>query len=181
MKATSYWQQPQQCTWLHALSAEQQHWVTDPHSLTERLEHLFGDPLLFHLDANNWQQADDSEMQALNIENEPTWVRSISFSIKQQPLILARTIMPQSSCQNPALNPRFDQPIGKILFKEPSLIRHPFEYQAFDSQDSYLKLWDYSFDTNNPTLARRSVVIFQKLPLLITELFMPALLNRLMD
>lgn len=158
-----------------------QHWLKTPASLTaelkQRCPHLevvvlsqkFEVPLL-------------SETQKLGLAiNEEAWVRCVVLKCQQRNWVYARTVIPNLNSQNPwqELQTLGNKPLGEILFEIPSIQRSPFEFAKEALSD-----WPYLMNhlqqpqlSKKPGFARRSVFKQKQSPLLLTEVFLPGLLD----
>jgi chorismate--pyruvate lyase len=138
-----------------------QAWLLDKGSLTKKLrQHCplirvevihegFG-PLFF------------DEAQALNLPaHHQAWIRQVKLICQDQPLIYARSVIPNFSIQNPwwRLKKLGQQPLGEVLFSQPHLARTEFEFCRAN--------W-----LTPKTLARRCVFSQHQAPLLLTEVFL---------
>ncbi len=159
-------------------------WLQHPHSLTQRLRELSQHKLKQHLVSEAWKMGDSLECTPLaQARGERMWVREIRFDSAGQAWLWAKTLIPEGSI----VTEGFDfsrvgnQSIGDILFKDPGLKRSEFEIAQLNAEHPYyvsacadLKTW--------PTFlwARRSVLYFHTKPLLVYELFLPALWERIL-
>ena len=124
-----------------------------------------------------------SEAQRLGIaRDEEAWVRCVVLKAGNRHLVYARTVIPFMSPQNPwqELQALGNKPLGEVLFEMPSIQRSPFEF----SKDT-LGYWPHLINhlnapvlRNNPSFARRSVFKQKQAPLLLTEVFLPGLLEK---
>lgn len=144
-------------------TAHQQAWLCDRGSLTEKLRQRF-QQIEVNIDQQGMATPLPWETQALNITpNQTTWVRAVHLTDAHQPLIYARSIIPDFQPHNPwfALQNLGTQPLGERLFSLPELTRSAFEF-------SYLTL----ADSPTPYPARRCIFYHQTYPLLLTEVFL---------
>jgi chorismate--pyruvate lyase len=80
----------------------------------------------------------------------------------------ARSVFPESTLQGNTRYLRYaldERPLGDLLYRDPTLKRTDFEIACL--KDIYLQ----------PLWARRSAFFIQNKPILLTEVFMPALLR----
>ncbi len=111
--------------------------------------------------------------------HEEAWIRCVLLKCDQHNWVYARTVIPFWQAQNPwhELQTLGDQPLGEVLFNMPNLTRSPFEF----AKDP-LVLWPHlsqnlpAGENSKAGFARRSVFIKEKMPLLLTEVFLPQLL-----
>ena len=142
----------------HYLSESEIKWLVDPSSLTKKLREFTHNKITFHVLQDAWGIADDASRVLLSIPaEEKTWLRHIEWRFENRVWIDAVVVIPDSSLQNaPELNKIGKNPIGDILFQDPTLLRDEFIFEKMG---------------NN--FLRRSVFRFKKQPLLINETFLP--------
>lgn len=156
-----------------------QNWLKTPGSLTARLKSQCPNLEVVVL-SEQFEVPLLSESQKLGLQyNEEAWVRCVALKCQNHNWIYARTIIPDLNPQNPwqELKSLGNKPLGEVLFDMPSIKRSPFEF----SKDT-LAYWPYLMNHLNnqtlaykPSFARRSVFKQNGAPLLLTEVFLPAL------
>ena len=162
-------------------SRKVQNWLKTATSLTAKLRHLCPNLEVIVL-SEKYEVPLLSEAQKLNLKpDEEAWVRCVVLKCHDQHLIYARTIIPAMSSTNPwhELQQLGNKPLGEILFEMPKTQRSDFEF----SKD-LLSLWPYlNCHLNNTqenkkfAYARRSVFEQKGAPLLLTEVFLPQLIE----
>lgn len=133
--------------------------------------------------SQSWQTLVPSENLLLNLKNRTkALVREVEISSNHNLLMLARAVFPASTLKGKTkfIQRRLDDsPLGELLFQEPSLQRSDFELALLN-----LSICEYSFakcyskKIQEPIWARRSVFWFRQKPILLTEMFLPALVKR---
>ncbi len=165
-----------------APAAQTQSWLKTPTSLTARLRKHCPELEVVIL-SEQFETPLINEAQKLGlVYNEEAWVRCVLLKCRQRSWIYARTVIPRMDAQNPwqELQTLGAKPLGEILFDKPSVNRSAFEF----SKDS-LAHWPHLMKHLNapelahkPGFARRSVFKQKGAPLLLTEVFLPGLLDQ---
>jgi chorismate--pyruvate lyase len=154
------------------------HWLMERDSMTERLRQKVGDTLTVQVHHHGWQRPRWDEQQCLTLaKNIRAIVREVTLYGNDQPWIAARSIFPQNAVRGKGQKLRGlgEQPLGEILFADRQLKRGELEV-------ALLRPWhsDYQRAANvlaNPPpvlWARRSVLSFYYQPILVSEIFLPA-------
>lgn len=150
-------------------------WITDRDSLTARIIHHFPD---FNLVRVGQQLAIPlvDERRALNLRaGEFALVREVILRSGNTPLVFAHT----------AVNPRDlfgawrglsrlgSRPLAEMLFQDPLVSRMPIEYRKLPRNHVLLR----AAGVATTAWARRSVFLKRQQPILVTEVFLPAILR----
>lgn len=162
-------------------SKKVQSWLTTPTSLTAKLRVLCPDLQVVILSEElEVPLLNESQKLGLN-RNEEAWVRCVLLKCNNKSWVYARTIIPNLNQQNPwhHLQNLGNKPLGEVLFELPSIQRSAFEF----SKDT-LSYWPHLIENLNDKnakkllgFARRSVFKQQNAPLLLTEVFLPGLVD----
>jgi len=161
-------------------SRKVQDWLSTKGSLTAKLRLLCPDLEVIIL-SERLEIPLVNETQSLGLQpNEAVWVRCVVLKGQGKNWIYARTVIPNFSETNPwaHLQKLGNKPLGEVLFQDKSVKRTPF---TFATQS--LETWPYltghlGADTAKKTgYARRSKFTQQGVPLLLTEVFLPGLLE----
>jgi chorismate--pyruvate lyase len=112
--------------------------------------------------------------------NDLAWVRCVLLQCADQNWIYARTVIPNLTAESPwgALQKLGNKPLGDVLFELPSIQRTPFEFTS-----QALTTWPYLSKQLEPDesqgkgYARRSIFTQKGAPLLLTEVFLPGLVE----
>jgi len=158
-----------------------QQWLITPSSLTSKLKSICPD-LEVHVISEKYEMPLVSEAQKLGIaRDEEVWIRCVLLKCKNHNWVYARTIIPKMDSLNPwhELQSLGNKPLGEILFQMPNIKRSSFEF----SKDT-LGYWPHLINhlntpdiRNQPSFARRSTFNQKGAPLLLTEVFLPGLLE----
>jgi chorismate--pyruvate lyase len=154
-------------------------WLLDRGSLTQRIQARCGD---FRLDVL-WQRTaacrfDEAAVIGLKTRAR-CLAREVSLNCGSEPLVFAHTVAPLRALNGPwrMLNRFGARPLGAALFADPCIKRHPLRFHhlnwhhplypraALLLRDPPMTLW-----------ARRSLFVLNGAPLLVTEVFLPAIL-----
>jgi len=149
-------------------------WLSDPGSLTQRLieasENRFAVEVIDQVETT----PTDSEAKALHIDcDTPVYSRQVLLLGNGEPWVFARSIMPLSTLTGRLafLRDIDRQPLGALLFRDPSMTREPVEAAFLSIQRAHLP--DKLSHIEGPLWGRRSVFRLDQKPLLVSEIFLP--------
>lgn len=141
-------------------------WLTDAGSLTSRLLVASQGDLCVRVLRQKLEVPKFSERQQLAIpDRQRALVREVLLYGVGQPWIYARSIMPLKTLTGrlKKLGQLSNQPLGELLFKDPTMRREPVEFAHFEPiSSSETSVW-----------GRRSVFRLDNKPLLVAEVFLP--------
>ncbi|MEW6995466.1 chorismate lyase [Colwelliaceae bacterium MEBiC 14330] len=176
-----HWQAPSQQL-LAPIASELRDWLLDQGSLTARLKRnstLFRVELL----GQAKQLCHETEANEFIKAGEPVLVREVLLYCDDIPQVFARTLIPLSSLtgEEKALANLGTQPLGQVLFNNPSLKREQLELSVFEqsSKVAQLALALGKAEDSNKSLVidelwgRRSVFVVENKPLMVAEVFLP--------
>lgn len=155
-------------------------WLDEPGSLTRRLRALAGDAFDVVVLDERWARAWPEERHRLGSHAMRWhWVREVLLCREKTPLVYARSVIPGSSLTGPLrrLRQLGKQPLGALLFGRYPVARGPIDIARVHPQ-SRLGLRALP-QQNVACWARRSVFHIARRPLLVTEVFLPPLLEEL--
>ena len=151
-----------------AVSRQWRSWLMDRGSLTQRLIKRSNGDFRVELVRQGWARPTRSEAKALNMSTrQVALVREVQLIGKGQPWVFARSIIPAPTLTGPQrqLKVLGTQSLGSLLFTDPTMRRGHFQICRL-SLDNHKKVW-----------ARRSVFFLSNKPLLVSEVFLPQLLQ----
>lgn len=157
-----------------------QDWLSTKGSLTAKLRLLCPDLEVVVL-SEQLEIPLANETQSLGLKpNEAAWVRCVILKGQGKNWVYARTVIPDFTETNPwsHLQKLGSKPLGEVLFQDKNIKRTPF---TFASQS--LETWPYlmnhlgSEKAHKKGYARRSKFTQQGAPLLLTEVFLPGLME----
>jgi chorismate lyase len=154
-------------------------WLKDPGSLTARLKRSCTDSFRVRLRSQGWGRPLYSEGRLLGMRRgEVAIVREIELLIDEVPWVFARTVIPASSLRGPArrLTMLGTKPLGEVLFADPRTCRVVMEMAHFHTRHNLFHKAVASLDAQPEGLwGRRTLFDLAGSPLLVNELFLPAL------
>ncbi len=162
-----------QAKWLQDISPVAKKIICDHGSLTKQLQQHFAHTLQHQLLSCVKEKPSSDETTWLDNKQEDIYIRTIAFKAHASTIVLARTLIPTQSAQHPHLDPRQPNSIGRTLFNDAKLQRSDFSFALLAHTQSELSLWPHKFDKTSHIIVRRSRFVYQDLPLIITELFLP--------
>lgn len=141
-------------------------WLLNRGSLTQHLIQASDGQFKVKLIRQQWGFPSRTEALALKIPTrQRVLIREVQLLGHEQPWVSARTIIPASTLtgKQRKLHSLGSRSLGSILFRDPSMKRSPLEI-------SQLKL-----SNGDTAWARRSLFYLANKPLLVAEVFLPAL------
>lgn len=154
-------------------------WLTAGESLTRHLQAVCGDAFTVELRGQRWSRPLAGERAELGMPDR-AWalVRQVYLCCGSRRLVYARTVMPRSTLQG--RRRRYarlgERPLGEVLFASPDVRRGPLEVAMLTPGDVLHDAAGAGSETGSSTLwGRRSVLTVEGHPLLISEVFMPAI------
>ena len=150
-------------------SAALQSWLSDAGSFMKRLrEHQL--PSQVVVLKQSWSYPQAAERAILGVRPQRyVFIREVEIQAKQEPLLFARVAIPASTLTGPErrLAQLGSSSLGSVLFSYPGLERSPFEIKPCQLlQYSSSLLWE-----------RQSLFHLRGKPLLLTEVFLPRLVQ----
>ncbi|PIE25195.1 MAG: chorismate--pyruvate lyase [Neptuniibacter caesariensis] len=143
-------------------------WLTDSGSLTQRLVRLSKGDFRVEVIRQGWFRPTRSEALELGINaRQFTLVREVQLVGNDQPWVFARSIIPAQTLTGRQRQLRMlgNRSLGTLLFTDPTMRRAPLQISRLKTRDQ-CQVW-----------ARRSVFFLSDKPLLVSEVFLPALLQ----
>ncbi|HAS51793.1 MAG TPA: chorismate lyase [Gammaproteobacteria bacterium] len=163
----------------HDLPPDLARWLFDPGSLTRRLRqccpHLFRVRILWQ----GWSRPSCDEARALHLRLDArVWTREVQLLCGDQAWVFARTLVPMATLRGRGrrLTQLGSRPLGEVLFTDPKVQRGPVEIARIVAGQ---RLHQRAFAEMTPSLealwGRRSIFQRDGQPLLVCEIFLPAL------
>nr|WP_282571416.1 chorismate lyase [Methylonatrum kenyense] len=156
-------------------------WVIGTDSLTRRLRARCGERFSVQRLYEGWQKPLHGE--ARRLRQRPArmaWVREVALCCDGQPLILARSVIPLTSLRgrNGALRLLGNRPLGELLFSGAGTSRSPLRLARLRRNDALaIRLHDHCGRDMGGNWARQAVHLLHGKPLLVTEVFLPELVQ----
>lgn len=136
----------------------------------------------FNVELKNesWSTPMPEEAELLKLEiNEITFVRESWLKCDDKKLVYARTVIPRLTYENASheLTELGNKPLGNILFNDDSTYRSNMQYAKIPSDCTLYKQATTGTDSIFDLWGRQSLFYIDKNPLLITEVFLPTILE----
>jgi chorismate--pyruvate lyase len=164
----------------HKLPLAVQSWAYESGSLTQRLRDRYGNAVAVKVLLQRWCTPFLSERRLMGLpEQRYHLVREVLLHVDGTPLILARTIIPDSTIKavNNKLAHLGNRPLGEIIFAYPKL-----ERVAMDVSLVKPSTWTDSVlvetDIQQALWGRRTVYGITHHQMLVSEFFLPAILDQ---
>lgn len=157
-------------------------WLAEPGLLTARVRALCGDRMRFRMLGPLRDAALPRELRSrLDVADERCLLRDIEFRCNDERIVYARTVLPESVLRRyPWLRELGDSPIGETLRRaQEPLEREPLEYAELPPQSDLARaaLGASRDPAPGAVWARRAVYRLGGEPILVQEVFLPALLR----
>jgi chorismate--pyruvate lyase len=151
-------------------------WLAEPGLLTAKVRAAGGAATQFRMLRLASQPLSISLRSRLAVADEAGLVREIEFACKGVRWIFARSIFPESTtARYPWLRDLGASPLGEALLRVPETVREPLEYAELPP-DHELAL--AAQPGRGPSLwARRAVYRLAGAPIIVQEVFLPALIQ----
>ena len=163
----------------HRIPEPAQSWIYEAGSLTRRLRDLYGDSFNVQLLFHEWRKPLFSEIILLKLpQHQRTLVREVMLSAQDQPLILARTIIPAKTLKGAqrSLSRLGNRPLGEVIFTYPKLQRLEMDFSCMQVSG-----WSDSLTQKivitGPVWGRRTVYAIRHREMLVNEFFLPELVG----
>ena len=178
---TGHWQFPCQQV-LAPIALPLKDWLLDQGSLTARLK-SHSTTFRVELLGQEQQVCSLDEANEFIKAGEAVLVREVLLYCDDVPQVFARSLIPLSSLtgEEQTLANLGTQPLGQVLFNNPSLKRQQIELSAFNESSRVAQLAkllsnQQEGDVQQQTVelwGRRSVFIVENKPLMVAEVFLP--------
>jgi len=163
----------------HGAPVELLDWLLDPTSLTSRLVQTCRGQFRVEPVSQDWQRPMLNEAQALGVlPHEVCFVREVRLLCNEQPWVFARTVIPVRTLTGPRrrLSRLGKKPLGAVLFADPSMIRSGIEIAKLSPGQALFTRATADAETRPKHIwGRRSAFFLNHKPLLVSEIFLPAL------
>lgn len=158
------------------------HWLTAPGSLTRRLvDRCPGFNVVRLRQEADRPYRDEAEEIGLP-PGQRALTREVLLRCGDTPLVFAHSVLPLQGLAGPwrALARLGNRPLAATLFTDPRIARHPLEFRRLDARHPLYRAAARHWTAAPRVLwARRSRFIREGQPLLVTEVFLPAVLSLL--
>ncbi len=164
----------------HKLPLAVQSWTYESGSLTQRLRDRYGNAVQVKVLLQRWCTPFLSERRLMGLpEQRYHLVREVLLHAHGTPLILARTIIPESTIKavNNKLAHLGNRPLGEIIFSYPKLERISMDVSLVKPQTWTDKALSEA-NIQQALWGRRTVYGIAHHQMLVNEFFLPAILER---
>lgn len=158
----------------HQLPVGVQSWVYETGSLTQRLRRTYGSAVRVKILWQRWQTPFLSEQHRLQLPAQRrAWVREVLLYAADQPLILARTVIPADTIRfaHSNLAKLGTRPLGEVIFSYPQLARLQLDV-ALVQPLAWTPATCGLATINQPVWGRRTVYGLKHQHLLVSEFFL---------
>lgn len=157
-------------------------WLLDASSLTRRLQLACGDQFHVRLLRQGWGYPLASERRALKIRRrgERAMIREVRLMCGERPWVFARTVIPVRSLRGAQRRLAYlgSKSLGAALFADPQVQRGAVEVARFGPEVSMFGHALTAVPHPETVWGRRSVFRSRGKSLLVSEIFLPALLAK---
>jgi chorismate lyase len=154
-------------------------WLLDSSSLTSRLQEICIGQFRVEPLRQLWQRPMLNEAQALGVlPHERCFVREVRLLCDDEPLVFARTVIPVRTLTGPRrrLSRLGRKPLGAVLFADPSMLRSGIEIAELSAgQPLFARATAGLPHPPAGIWGRRSTFFLNHQPLLVSEIFLPAI------
>lgn len=154
-------------------------WLDETGSLTKRLRRVYGNRLAVSLLFHHWKPAFAEECKVLNIPHHRyQLIREVLLHMGDTPLVLARTVLPEATIRiaHRNLSHLGTRPLGEVIFAYPDLELRQRYFSQADPQIWSLPVQN-QFQLPSCTWGRRTLYAIHQQPLLVSEFFLPTMLQ----
>ncbi|OQK17940.1 chorismate--pyruvate lyase [Methyloprofundus sedimenti] len=154
-------------------------WIYEAGSITQRLRDYYGPQVRVEVLNNQWQRAFISESKLLKSPpGKYNLTREVLLYADDIPLVLARTIIPKRTIKSAHQNLSHlgNRPLGEVIFSYPGLERLALEITEVQNKH-WNKIIQQKIQVNQPLWGRRTIYAIHHHPLLVSEFFLPEILN----
>ena len=168
---------------LHQAPPQWQPWLSDTGSLTQRIEQVIGQKLEVLVLRDCRQNLDSDESRYFHFKIKRCRIREVLLCANGIPLVMARSIIPtmSSSGSNHAVLRLGKKPLGAVLFAKSRMHSRKKPLREIARLDKHSTLWKKCVqqypELPSVTWARRTLYELKGHPLLVSEVFLPALLS----
>ena len=148
-------------------------WLIDNGSLTRKLVALSKDQFEVQVLRQEVATPGAAEANALKMTQQtPVMIREVVLKGRGRPWVFARSILPMTTMTGrlAGLRTLSNQPLGELLFQDPSMTREPLEAACLPAR--ILSVPAALAAGDEPLWARRSVFFLDQKPLLVSEVFL---------
>ena len=168
---------------IHRAPRQWQAWLSDTGSLTQKIEKAIGQKLVVKVLRDRPQSLYQDEYHSFRNRIEHCRVREVLLCVNNTPLVIARSIIPtlSSSGSNHSILRLGTRPLGAVLFSKTRMHSKARPHRDIARIDQHCPLWKtfkkLGVSLQTPLWARRTLYRLKGHPILVSEVFLPALLE----
>ena len=168
---------------IHRAPRQWQPWLADMGSLTQKIEKAIGQKLQVQVLRDCPQTLDSDESRYFHFKIRRCRVREVLLCANNTPLVMAHSVIPtlSSSGSNHSVLRLGAKPLGAVLFAKTrmhSKAKPPRDIARLDRSSSLWKKCSKKYPgLSSPLWARRTLYRLKGHPILVNEIFLPALLD----
>ena len=164
-----------------SLPRDYRHWLADKGSLTQRLKRHCRHFAVRLVRVGLLRPGRDEHALLQVRADELSYVREVALLCEGRPVVFAHSVVAAASLRGPwaAVTGLGSRPLGEALFSNPLVERGDLQYRrlsAFHPLSCHARRAGVSIEEQD-LWARRSLFSLQGHPLLVTEVFVPAILD----
>ena len=168
---------------IHQAPREWQPWLSDTGSLTQKIEQAIGQKLDIQVLSDCRQKLNSDESRYFHFQMRHCRIREVLLCANGIPLVMARSVIPalSSSGSNQSVLRLGSKPLGAVLFAKTIKRSKRKSLREITYLNKHSTLWRQCFKKyeklSTPLWARRTLYQLKGRPLLVCEIFLPALLK----
>ena len=168
---------------IHRAPRQWQPWLLDTGSLTQKIEKAIGHKLQVQVLRDCPQTLNSDESRYFHFRIRRCRVREVLLCANHTPLVMAHSVIPtlSSSGSNHSILRLGTKPLGAVLFAKTrmhSKAKPPRDIARLDRTSSLWKKCSKQYPgLSTPLWARRTLYRLRGHPILVNEIFLPALLD----
>ncbi len=168
---------------IHRAPRQWQPWLLDTGSLTQKIEKAIGHKLQVQVLRDCPQTLNSDESRYFHFKIRRCRVREVLLCANGTPVVMAHSFIPtfSSSGSNHAVLRLGTKPLGAVLFaktRKHSKAKPPRDIARLDkSSELWKKCSKHFSNLTSPLWARRTLYRLKGHPILVNEIYLPALLN----
>ena len=170
---------------VHRAPRKWQSWLADTGSLTQKIEQAIGQKLQVQVLRDCPQTLNSDESRYFHFKIRRCRVREVLLCANDIPLVMAHSVIPtaSSSGSNHEILRLGKKPLGAVLFNKThqhSKSKSPRDIARLDKgSELWKRCAKNNANLNPPLWARRTLYRLKGHPILVNEIFLPALLDHL--
>jgi len=168
---------------IHRAPRKWQPWLSDSGSLTQKIENAIGQKLEVQVLRDCPQSLNSDESRYFHFKIRRCRVREVLLCANNIPVVMAHSVIPtlSSSGSNHAVLRLGKRPLGAVLFAKTRRyvkVKPPRDIARLDKGSALWKRCSKNYSgLSSPLWARRTLYQLKGRPILVNEIFLPALLK----